>query len=101
MVKQRRRQCVFRNLLSKCKVDSEGGKVGMILFGHLVATRGGGGVDWIQISKEFGFIQVFDPSFFMRERKSNWDFKSDQLIDCKFLVKVMQRRSQFFAMSQF
>ena len=43
MVKQRRWQCVFRNLLSKCKVDSEGGKVGMILFGHLVGTRGGGG----------------------------------------------------------
>ena len=43
MVKQRRRQCVFRNLLSKCKVDSEGGKVGMTLFGHLVGTRGGGG----------------------------------------------------------
>ena len=42
MVKQRRRQCVFRNLLSKCKVDSEGGKVGMTLFDHLVGTRGGG-----------------------------------------------------------
>ena len=60
MVKRRRLQCIFSNLLSKWKVSSEGGKVGIKLFGHLVGTYQGGGADWIQISKELGLIHVFD-----------------------------------------
>ena len=43
MVKRRRLQCIFSNFLSKCKVSSEGGEVGITLFGHLVGTCGGGG----------------------------------------------------------
>ena len=43
MVKRRRLQCIFSNFLSKCKVSSEGGEVGVTLFGHLVGTCGGGG----------------------------------------------------------
>ena len=43
MVKRRRLQCIFSNLLSKWKVSSEGGKVGIKLFGHLVGTYRGGG----------------------------------------------------------
>ena len=56
MVKRRRLQCIFSNFLSKCKVSSEGGEVGVALFGHLVGTCGGGEQDWIQILKELGLI---------------------------------------------
>ena len=59
-MKRRRLQCIFSNLLSKCKVSSEGGKVGITLFVHLVGTCGGGSrLD--ENSKELGSIRVFDP----------------------------------------
>ena len=61
-MKRRRLQCIFSNLLSKCKVSSEGGKVGITLFGHLVGTCGeGGGSRLDENSKELGSIRVFDP----------------------------------------
>ena len=60
MVKRRRRWKISSNLLSRCKVSSEGGEVGITLCGHLVGTcEGGGGEDWTQISKEFKFLIAF------------------------------------------
>ena len=88
MVKRRRLQCIFSNLLSKWKVSSEGGKVGIKLFGHLVGTYRGGGGRLDTNFKGIGSYSCFlSPFSFTRGRKSNWDFKSDQLLDGIFVDK--------------
>ena len=88
MVKRRRLQYIFSNLLSKWKVSSEGGKVGIKLFGHLVGTYRGGGGRLDTNFKGIGSYSCFwSPFSFTNGRKSNWDFKSDQLLDGIFIDK--------------
>ena len=46
--------------------------------------------------KGIGFYSSFwSPFSFMRGRKSNWDFKSDQLLDGMFLVRVFSPYPRF------
>ena len=98
MVKRRRRWKISSNLLSRCKVSSEGGEVGITLCGHLVGTYGGGGGP---IGHKFQRNSSFWlPFSFTRERKSNWDFKSDQLLDDIFIGKSNAEERFNFLLSQ-
>ena len=98
MVKRRRWWKISSNLLSRCKVSSEGGEVGITLCGHLVGTYGG--VEG-QIGHKFQSNSSFwSPFSFTRKRKSNWDFKSDQLLDGIFIGKSNAEERFNFLLSQ-
>ena len=96
MGKRRRWQCIFSNLLRKCKVSSEGGEVRNIIWspgGYL--SRGG--TDWIQISKDLGLIQVFYLLSPLREKENRTEILNliKSLLLC-FSVKVILKKELIF-----
>ena len=69
MVKRRRLQCIFSNFLSKCKVSSEGGEVGITLFGHLVGTCGGGSRIEYKFQRNWVLFKFLTPFLFDEGKK--------------------------------